>query len=107
VQGCDISNYQPNFSYASAADAGAKFVIIKATEGTSYTSPSFSRQYSGATDAGFLRGAYHFAHPDSSSGAAQANFFLANGGGWSGDGRVSIASSRTCEPDARCRAAKY
>lgn len=33
-----------------------------------------------------IRGGYHFAHPDASSGATQANYFLAHGGGWSGDG---------------------
>lgn len=46
----------------------------------------FSSHYNGATSAGLIRGAYHFAHPDSSSGTSQANFFLKNGGGWSGDG---------------------
>lgn len=40
----------------------------------------------GATDAGLIRGAYHYAHPDSSSGAEQANYFMENGGGWTGDG---------------------
>ena len=33
-----------------------------------------------------IRGAYHFALPDSSSGAAQADYFAKNGGGWSNDG---------------------
>lgn len=41
---------------------------------------------SGATNAGLIRGAYHFAHPDTSTGAAQATFFAAHGGGWSADG---------------------
>jgi hypothetical protein len=45
-----------------------------------FKSDTFSNQYTGATNAGIIRGAYHFAHPDSSTGAAQANFFLANGG---------------------------
>ncbi|KDN36167.1 glycoside hydrolase family 25 protein [Tilletiaria anomala UBC 951] len=65
---------------------GAQFVIIKATEGTSSKDSSFSPNYGGATSAGLIRGGYHFAHPDSSSGAAQANFFLKNGGGWTNDG---------------------
>ena len=51
-----------------------------------YTNPYFSSQYTGATNAGLIRGSYHFARPDQSSGAAQANFFAAHGGGWSGDG---------------------
>lgn len=73
----------------SGAYAGnARFVMIKATEGTSFKSSSFSSQYNAATNAGLIRGAYHFARPDSSSGSAQANFFLKNGGGWSSDGRT-------------------
>jgi len=47
---------------------------------------SFSIHYIRATNAGFIRGGYHFAHPDLSTGSTQANFFLAHGGGWSGDG---------------------
>lgn len=35
-----------------------------------------------------IRGGYHFAHPGSSSGTAQANYFLAHGGGWSDDGKT-------------------
>lgn len=35
-----------------------------------------------------IRGAYHFAHPGQSSGAAQADYFLAHGGGWSADGKT-------------------
>ncbi|KAI1406339.1 glycoside hydrolase family 25 protein [Hypoxylon fuscum] len=51
-----------------------------------YKDLSFSSHYSGATNVGLIRGGYHFAHPDTSSGAAQANYFLANGGSWSNDG---------------------
>ncbi|KAL9044935.1 MAG: hypothetical protein Q9206_007351, partial [Seirophora lacunosa] len=57
-----------------------------ATEGTTYTDPSFSSHYTSATSAGLIRGGYHFARPSSSTGAAQATFFLAHGGGWSPDG---------------------
>jgi GH25 family lysozyme M1 (1,4-beta-N-acetylmuramidase) len=48
----------------------------------------FSSHYTDATNAGLIRGGYHFAHPDVSSGSAQAIYFLANGGGWTGDGRT-------------------
>ena len=40
----------------------------------------FNTNYVAATNAGLIRGGYHFAHPDSSSGAAQATYFLAHGG---------------------------
>ncbi len=60
----------------------------QATEGTTYIDPSFSSHYTGATKAGFIRGGYHFAHPSSSTSTAtaQADYFIAHGGGWSGDG---------------------
>lgn len=45
-----------------------------------FISSLFSSQFTGATNAGLIRGAYHFAHPDESSGATQATFFLAHGG---------------------------
>ncbi|KAG6907995.1 hypothetical protein DXG01_006530 [Tephrocybe rancida] len=101
-QGIDVSSYQPSINWATVKANGIKFVFIKATEGTSrrsfsrtgyladkdtgYTNPSFSSQYTGATNNGLIRGGYHFARPDVSSGATQANYFLAHGGGWSADG---------------------
>jgi len=84
--GIDVSDYQTDIDWTSVVDNGISFVFIKATEGTDYVSDQFSSQYDGATSAGLIRGGYHFAHPDESSGADQANFFLENGGGWSGDG---------------------
>ncbi|KAK2742882.1 hypothetical protein FQN55_007666 [Onygenales sp. PD_40] len=86
VQGFDISHWQETVDYAGAYASGARFVIIKATEGTSYIDPSFNTHYPGATDAGLIRGGYHFAQPASSSGSEQAEYFLAHGGGWSNDG---------------------
>lgn len=53
---------------------------------SAFIDPEFNTNYVAAANAGLIRGAYHFAHPDVSSGAAQANFFLAHGGGWSSDG---------------------
>ncbi|KAF9238120.1 glycoside hydrolase family 25 protein [Melanogaster broomeanus] len=85
-QGIDVSDYQPDVDWTTVVNNGVSFAYIKATEGTSYISPSFSSQYTGATNAGLIRGGYHFAHPDESSGATQASYFLANGGGWSADG---------------------
>ena len=54
--------------------------------GTHGTAADCAQNYVGATNAGLIRGGYHFAHPDESSGATQANYFLAHGGGWSSDG---------------------
>ncbi|KAI0739124.1 glycoside hydrolase family 25 protein [Daedaleopsis nitida] len=87
-KGIDISHYQGTVNFNTAKANGISFVYIKATEGTTYLDPSFSDHYVGATNAGLLRGGYHFAHPDTSSGATQAKYFLAHGGGWTSDGRT-------------------
>jgi GH25 family lysozyme M1 (1,4-beta-N-acetylmuramidase) len=88
VQGLDVSGWQPNVDWQSQWNMGARFTYIKASEGTDYTSSNFSNQWAGATNTGFIRGAYHFAIPAVSSGAAQANYFVDHGGGWTGDGRT-------------------
>ncbi|KAI0290542.1 N,O-diacetylmuramidase [Multifurca ochricompacta] len=85
-QGIDVSHYQGSIDWATVASQGVAWAYIKATEGTTFIDPLFSQNYIGATNNGIIRGAYHFAHPDTSSGATQANYFLAHGGGWSGDG---------------------
>jgi GH25 family lysozyme M1 (1,4-beta-N-acetylmuramidase) len=88
VQGIDVSGYQGNVDWPGQWNAGRRFVWVKATEGTGYRNPYFSQQYGGSDNQGFIRGAYHFALPDRSSGATQANYFSSNGGGWSADGRT-------------------
>ncbi|KAF9219771.1 glycoside hydrolase family 25 protein [Gyrodon lividus] len=82
-QGIDVSDYQPNVDWTTVVNNGISFVYIKATEGTCRSSVLNTF---GATDAGLIRGGYHFAHPDESTGATQASYFLAHGGGWSADG---------------------
>ena len=86
VPGLDVSGYQGNVDWNSVAANGAKFAYVKATESTDYTNPSFSQQYDGSYGVGIIRGAYHFATPNTASGATQANYFADHGGGWSGDG---------------------
>ncbi|MFD0259008.1 lysozyme [Kitasatospora indigofera] len=88
TKGMDVSSYQGNVAWSTAAANGARFAYVKATEGTTYTNPYFAQQYNGSYNSGLIRGAYHFALPDVSSGAAQANWFVGHGGGWSGDGKT-------------------
>ncbi|EPQ50439.1 hypothetical protein GLOTRDRAFT_133990 [Gloeophyllum trabeum ATCC 11539] len=85
-KGIDVSGYQPDVDWntSTVKANGVAFAHIKAPE--VWDNSAFSGQYTGATDAGLVRGAYHFAHPHASSGATQAKYFLAHGGGWSGDG---------------------
>jgi len=85
-KGIDVSSHQGDVNWNTVTANGVSFAYLKATEGTNYKSPSFSSQYTGATNAGLIRGGYHFALPDKSSGAAQANYFASNGGGWAGNG---------------------
>ncbi|MBV6701277.1 lysozyme [Kitasatospora aureofaciens] len=84
--GMDVSGWQGNVDWATAAANGANFAYVKATEGTTYRNPYFAQQYNGSYNAGLIRGAYHFALPDRSSGDVQANFLVDHGGGWSADG---------------------
>ncbi|WP_405521477.1 lysozyme [Streptomyces canus] len=85
-KGHDVSSHQKNVDWQKARAKGATFVYVKATESTDYRNPHFGQQYNGARDAGILRGAYHFALPDKSSGRTQAAYFVRNGGAWSADG---------------------
>lgn len=53
VYGFDVSHYQSSVDWTSAYnDGGLQFVYIKATQGTTYTDPTFSSHYEGATNAG-------------------------------------------------------
>ncbi|MEE4543280.1 lysozyme [Streptomyces sp. V4-01] len=86
--GMDVSGYQGNVAWSTAWANGAKFVYVKATESTTYTNPYFAQQYNGSYNVGMIRGSYHFATPDTSGGATQADYFIAHGGGWSADGKT-------------------
>jgi GH25 family lysozyme M1 (1,4-beta-N-acetylmuramidase) len=88
VQGIDVASHQGNVDWPYWWGQGKRFVWVKATEGTTYRNPYFTQQYNGSYNQGFIRGAYHFALPNRSSGSTQATFFSNNGGGWSGDGRT-------------------
>jgi GH25 family lysozyme M1 (1,4-beta-N-acetylmuramidase) len=86
--GQDVSGYQGNVNWSAQWSAGSRFAYIKATEGTYYTNPYFAQQYNGSYNVGMIRGSYHFAIPNNSGGATQADYFVAHGGGWSKDGRT-------------------
>ncbi|NGO72883.1 lysozyme [Streptomyces boncukensis] len=88
VHGVDVSSHQGNVSWSTLWNSGVRFAYVKATEATSYKNPYFTQQYNGSYNVGMIRGAYHFAVPSSSSGAAQARYFANNGGGWSKDGKT-------------------
>ncbi|MGO4384595.1 cell wall-binding repeat-containing protein [Specibacter sp. RAF43] len=91
VLGLDVSGHQAdapahsvsNVNWGQQWSLGARFVYAKATEGNNFIDRSRVSQWQGAAKAGItLHGAYHFALPGQSSAVAQADFFVANGGGW-------------------------
>ncbi|WP_369044861.1 GH25 family lysozyme [Sinomonas sp. P10A9] len=91
VAGVDVSSWQASngtdtVDWPALWNQGARFAYVKATEGNYYTSASWGQQYGNSQNAGMLRGSYHFAIPNWSSGADQATYFAHNGGGWSPDG---------------------
>ncbi|MGW2825259.1 lysozyme [Streptomyces sp. NPDC001443] len=87
-EGVDVASYQGDVAWTTLWNSGVRWAYTKATEGTSYQNPSFAQQYSGAYNVGMIRGAYHFATPDTGSGVSQANYFVDHGGAWSDDGRT-------------------
>ncbi|MFC1415567.1 GH25 family lysozyme [Streptacidiphilus cavernicola] len=87
LPGIDVSSYQGNINWTAVAPH-IDFSYAKASEGTYNTNPDFTNQYNGPYNAGVIRGSYHFAIPNNSSGSVQADYFIAHGGGWSGDGKT-------------------
>ena len=88
TEGVDVSSHQGNVAWPTLWSSGVRWAYAKATEGTYYTNPYHAQQYNGSYDVGMVRGAYHFATPDTTSGAAQADYFVDRGGAWSADGRT-------------------
>ncbi|MFK0097604.1 MULTISPECIES: lysozyme [unclassified Streptomyces] len=88
TEGVDVSSHQGNVAWSTLWNSGVKWAYTKATEGTYYTNPYFAQQYNGSYNVGMIRGSYHFATPDTTSGAVQANYFVDHGGGWSKDGKT-------------------
>lgn len=72
LNGVDIARYQAGINISAMTTTD--FVIVKATQGTWYTSPTFVKQYSDAKEAGKLLGIYHYA--EGKNYKAEADYFL-------------------------------
>lgn len=74
----DVSSWQhpggAAIDFEKVAADGVQGVIVKATQGTSYTNPFFHGDVEAAHAAGLLVGAYHFAEPGRSTPDEQAAF---------------------------------
>lgn len=77
VKGIDVSRHQGNIDWVKVADAGIRFVWIKATEGGDYLDPKFRRNWLLSRAAGLRRGAYHFVYWCRPA-KEQAAWFVAN-----------------------------
>lgn len=82
IRGIDISHYQGEIDWELLRNAmiercPVRFILIKATEGTTRIDPNFKENFSQAREYGFIRGAYHF-WSNKSSARNQAYFFLDN-----------------------------
>ncbi|MFF3391595.1 lysozyme [Streptomyces sp. NPDC002669] len=88
TEGVDVSGHQGNVAWSTLWNSGVRWAYVKATEGTYYKNEYFAQQYNGSYNVGMIRGSYHFATPNTTSGATQADYFVNNGGGWSRDGKT-------------------
>lgn len=82
IHGIDISHYQGDIDWAKLRTGRiegcpVRFVVIKATEGSSRLDGKFRENFAEAWEHGFIRGAYHF-WSIKSSPDEQADFFIKN-----------------------------
>jgi lysozyme len=75
VPGIDVSYWQSGIDWPKVRATGQRFVFIKATEGETYTDPTFDDNWNGAKTGGLLRGAYCFFHPNQDA-KKQADRFI-------------------------------
>jgi GH25 family lysozyme M1 (1,4-beta-N-acetylmuramidase) len=80
VRGIDVSNWQGNIDWSQVPSSGVAYAWSKTTEGTWYVDPTWVPNAVGATNAGIPWGGYHYARPDATSGAVQAQYFVSKGG---------------------------
>lgn len=71
IKGIDVAGYQAENYDVSGLD----FVVVKATEGTSYKNPKYDAQVKHARDKALVVGHYHFVNSTSSMDA-QATYFV-------------------------------
>lgn len=75
VKGLDVSHWNGHPDFARLRDLGMRFVISKASQGTSFVDDTYARHTRDARAAGMLVGAYHF-FDYRKGGLKQAQHFL-------------------------------
>lgn len=76
----DLSHWDPAKDYRAVKQSGIVGVIYKATEGTTYTDPTYVDQRNGAIAANLRWGAYHFILPGDIEAQAENFLCFANPG---------------------------
>jgi len=84
VFGVDVYAYNKPSDWVRARDAGVKFVFVKASE-NNFPDPGFTDNWQKARQAGILRGAYHFFHPEVNNASQQAEMFIESVGSDKGE----------------------
>ena len=75
VKGMDVSYWQGVIDWQKVAGDGIKFAFIRASYGTYYVEDEqFDNYWTGAKEAGVLRGAYHFLRMSDDAGEQARNF---------------------------------
>lgn len=75
VHGIDVSYYQGTIDWNKVAAEGHKFAFIRVSDGLNYIDSKFAQNWSGAKNAGIIRGAYQFFRPNLDA-VAQAQLLL-------------------------------
>jgi GH25 family lysozyme M1 (1,4-beta-N-acetylmuramidase) len=93
--GVDVADYQHRngalIDWPQVAAAGYKFAFVKATEGDYYVNPWYAYDLAQAKAAGLYVAGYHFAIPNVSDGASQADYALQNGAYTAGGRTLPLA----------------
>lgn len=78
LEGIDVSRWQGEPTWSQVKEAGIRFVIAKATEGSDWVDPEFARNRERLRANGIPFSAYHFAQPDTTTGdaVAEADHFV-------------------------------
>jgi lysozyme len=84
LPGLDLSHFQGAVDWKSVASAGMAFAFLKATDGITYTDPTYPANLAGARGAGLPCGAYHFFRPLDDANR-QADYFCSQAGFQAGD----------------------
>jgi lysozyme len=75
VRGIDVSHHQGEIDWDKVSRQGVDFVYIKASEGSNFKDPEFSRNWRNVASTSLSRGAYHF-FTFHKSGIDQAKNFI-------------------------------